>query len=170
MNIILLKNKDSIIKQIISILLLLITSYSYSQGLNSKTIPLSNFIKRMYFATPFEGVKVIDDYDHQYFISVVSLEKAKYNNSSTMNRVAQVKAQSQANRFFNGSVASTDLVIKTTEQKSNDSTSTVIETLETIKESSLGFTRGLELLINFDDSDLKRMVFIYYREIKDGEK
>ena len=157
-------------KQIISILLLLITSYSYSQGLNSETISLSNFLKRMYFATPFEGVKVIDDYEHQYFISVVSLEKAKYNNASTMNRVAQVKAQSQANRFFNGTVTSTDLVIKTTEKKSNDSTSTVIETLETIKESSMGFTSGLELLANFDDSNIKRMVFIYYREIIDGKK
>lgn len=157
-------------KQIISILLLLITSYSYSQGLNSETISLSNFLKRMYFTIPFEGVKVIDDYEHQYFISVVSLEKAKYNNASIMNRVAQVKAQSQANIFFNGTITSTDLVIKTTEKKGNDSTSTIIETLETIKESSLGFTRGLELLINFDDSNIKRMVFIYYREIIDGKK
>jgi hypothetical protein len=32
----------------------------------------------MYNSAPFEGVKVIDDYDHQYFISVLSLEKGKY--------------------------------------------------------------------------------------------
>lgn len=54
----------------------------------------------MYNAKPFEGVKVIDDYDHQYFISVISLETDKYSNPSIMNRVAQVKSQSQANVFL----------------------------------------------------------------------
>ena len=117
-------------------------------------------------ADPFEGIKVIDDYDHQYFMSVISLETSKYTNPSTMNRVAQLKAQSQANVFFNGSSISSDLIIKTTDQKIENSNSTIVETIESIKENALGFSQGMELLINFDDLDGKRMVFIYYREIK----
>ncbi|MFZ4798732.1 MAG: hypothetical protein ACOYMA_14630 [Bacteroidia bacterium] len=138
----------------------------FGQGYNDSKTSLSNFIKRIYNTTPFEGVKVIDDYDHQYFISLVSLEKAKYTSPSIMNRVAQVKAQSQANTFFNGSTISSDLIIKTTEQKSKDTTNTIVETIETIKENASGFTQGLELLTNFDNVDGTRMVFIYFREIQ----
>ena len=119
----------------------------------------------MYTATPFEGVKIVDDYDHQYLISVISLEKAKYNDPSVMNRIAQVKAQSQANTFLNGAVISMDMVIKTTEKTAKDSTNTIVETIESIKQNSTGFTQGLELLTNFDNADSKRLVFIYMREI-----
>ncbi len=145
---------------------LLVSSFSYSQSINDDKISVTNFIKRMYNTAPFEGVKVIDDYDHQYFISVLSLEKGKYPNEAMMNRVAQVKGQSQANIFFNGSTISSDLVIKTTENKTaNKSTTTAVETIESIKENALGFVKSIELLTNFDNSDGKRMVFIYYKEI-----
>lgn len=139
---------------------------SFAQSFNDDKTSFVNFIKRMYNSSPFEGVKAVDDYDRQYFISVVSLEKAKYTSPSIMNRVAQTKAQSQANTFFNGSTISSDFVIKTSETKSKDSTHSVVETVESIKENSLGFVKGMELLSNFDTDEGKRMVFIYYRELK----
>lgn len=145
--------------------LLLIAFSSYSQSINDDKTSVTNFIKRMYNSTPFEGVKVIDDYDHQYFISVLSLEKGKYPNEAMMNRVAQVKGQSQANIFFNGSTISSDLVIKTTENKSTDKPSSAVETIESIKENAMGFVKSMELLTNFDNPDGKRMVFIFYKEI-----
>jgi hypothetical protein len=121
----------------------------------------------MYNAAPFEGVKVIDDYDHQYFISVLSLEKGKYPNEAMMNRVAQVKGQSQANIFFNGSTISSDLVIKTTENKTADKpNASSVETIESIKENSMGFVKSMELLTNFYNTDGKRIVFIFYKEMK----
>jgi len=138
----------------------------YSQSFNEDKTAFSNFIKRMYTATPFEGVKIVDDYDHQYLISVISVEKAKYTDPSILNRVAQVKAQSQANTFLNGASISMEMIIKTTDQTSKDSTSTIVETIESIKQNSTGFTQGLELLCNFDNADNKRAVFIYFREIK----
>lgn len=148
-------------------LLLLSVFSSYSQSINDDKTSLTNFIKRMYNSAPFEGVKVIDDYDHQYFISVLSLEKGKHPNDSMMNRVAQVKGQSQANIFFNGSTISSDLVIKTTENKLTDkTTTTAVETIESIKENAMGFVKSMELLTNFDNSDGKRMVFIFYKELK----
>ena len=148
------------------VLLLFIALSSYSQSINDDKTSLTNFIKRMYNSAPFEGVKVIDDYDHQYFISVLSLEKGKYPNEPMMNRVAQVKGQSQANIFFNGSTISSDLVIKTTENKSTDKPSTAVETIESIKENAMGFVKSMELHTNFDNADGKRMVFIFYKEMK----
>ena len=152
--------------KIVAIILLLSINVTFSQSINDDKTSLTNFIKRMYNAAPFEGVKVIDDYDHQYFISVLSLEKAKYTNEAMMNRVAQVKGQSQANIFFNGSTISSDLVIKTTENKSTDKPATsAVETIESIKENAMGFVKSMELLTNFDNPDGKRMVFIFYKEM-----
>jgi len=155
-------------------LLLILLSVSFQsifcQGFNDDKIALSNFIKRMYNSAPFEGVKVLDDYDHQYFISVLSLEKAKYTSQNTMNRVAQVKAQQQANAFFNGSIISSDLVIKTTETNDSTTTKSTVEMIESIRANSVGFVQGMELLTNFDTEEGKRMVFIYYREMKEEKK
>jgi hypothetical protein len=150
----------------VTFFLLLIAFSSYSQSINDDKTSVTNFIKRMYNSAPFEGVKVIDDYDHQYFISVLSLEKGKFLNESTMNRVAQLKGQSQANIFFNGSTISSDLVIKTTEDKSTDKPSTAVETIESIKENAMGFVKAMELLTNFEIEDGKRILFIYFKELK----
>lgn len=153
-----------------SMAIILITQNLFCQSFYEDKTSLSNFIKRMYNSAPFEGVKVIDDYDHQYFISLISLEKAKYTSPSTMNRVAQVKAQQQANNFFNGTTISTDLVIKTTETKDSTSTKSTVEMIESIRENSIGFVQGMELITNFDTEEGKRMVFIYYREMKADKK
>ena len=138
-----------------------------AQSFNDDKTAFTNFLKRMYKASPFEGIKIVDDYDHQYLLSVISLDKEKYSNPSMMNRVAQVKAQSQANTFLNGANISMDMVIKTTEKSSGESTNTIVESIESIKQNSRGFTQGLELLANFDNEKSKRMVFMYYREIKE---
>jgi len=154
--------------QFISFLFFLVITFnSKAQSYNEDKTAMTNFIKRMYNSTPFEGVKVIEGYDEKYFISIISLEKAKYTSESTMMRVAQVKAQSQANTFFNGSTISSDFIIKTTEEKQKDSanTKTTLETIETIRENSIGFVKAMELLTNFDIEDGKRMVFIYYKEL-----
>lgn len=138
---------------------------TFSQSFNDDKITFGNFLKRMFAATPFEGVKIVDDYNQSYLVSVITLDKSKYASMSVMNRVAQVKAQSQANTFINGSSISSDLIIKTSEKKSNNSVESITETFESIKENSYGFTRGLELLTNFDNQDGTRMVFIYFRAL-----
>ena len=120
----------------------------------------------MYNANPFEASKVIDDVDGKYFITILSLEKAKYTSQSTMNRVAQVKAQSQANTFFNGSTVSSEMIIKTIETKSNDDNNSTVEAIETIKENAIGFVNSLELLTNFDIEEGKRMLVIFFKEIE----
>ena len=154
-------------KKLLLLLTLAFTLTANAQSFNDDKTAFTNFLKRMYTATPFEGVKIVDDYDHQYLLSVISLEKAKYTDPSVMNRVAQVKAQSQANTFLNGATISMDMVITTKETKdSTNNVTTLVETVESIKQNSMGFTQGLEMLTNFDNADSKRMVFMYYREIK----
>jgi len=151
------------------LIMLLFSQLILAQDFNEEKTTLTNFLKRMYNSSPFEGVKVVEDYDKSYFISVVSLDKAKYPNTSTMTRVAQVKARQQASAFFNGSTISSDLVIRTTETKTKDSTTTVTEMIESIKENSVGFVQGMELLSNFLIEEDKRMVFIYFRLLEKQE-
>ena len=154
-------------KNLLYFLVILVSIKSYGQGFSDEKVSLTNFIKRMYTSKPFEGVKIVDDYDHQYLISVISLEKVKYTSESIMNRVAQVKAQSQASTFLNGATISMDMVITTKETKdSTNNVKTIVETVEQIKQNSVGFSQGLELLTNFDNTDSIRMVYIYIREMK----
>jgi hypothetical protein len=154
-------------KNLLYFLVILVSIKSYGQGFSDEKVSLTNFIKRMYTAKPFEGVKILDDYEHKYLISVISLEKAKYTSESIMNRVAQVKAQSQASTFLNGATISMGMIITTKEIKdSSNNVRTVVETVEQIKQNSVGFSQGLELLSNFDNADNLRMIFIYIREIK----
>jgi len=154
-------------EQIILFIVLIQSTITLGQSFNEDKTAFSNFLKRMYSLTPFEGVKIIDDYDHQYLVSVISLEKGRYSNEATINRVAQVKAQSQANTFLNGASISMDMIITTKEFKdSANNLKTIIESVEQIKQKSMGFSQGLELLTNFDNSDELRMVFIYAREMK----
>lgn len=159
--------KINLKKSFIFLITFILSHFVNAQSFNEDKTAFANFIKRMYTASAFEGVKLVDDYNHQYLISVLSLEKAKYaGNPSVMDRIAQVKAQSQANTFLNGATISSDLIIMTTEKKSKDSTSVLVETIESIKQNAMGFTRGLELLTNFDNSDGTRKVFVFMRELK----
>jgi cytidylate kinase len=112
----------------------------------------------MYENAPFDGVKVVEDYDHTYLMSVVTLDKAKYPSESVSSRVASVKAMSQASEFFNGSNITKDMVIRTENQSNGMSDVTYIEK---IREKSVGYVRALEQLTNFQRQDgLTVFIFI----------
>ena len=154
-------------KYLLFLSLIIFSFPSFSQSINDEKVSLANFIKRMYSSTSFDGVKIMDDYQHQYLVSIVSLEKSKYTNESIMHRVAQVKAHSQANTFLNGECISMEMVIKTKEiRDSLNNIKTIIETVENIKQNSIGFTQGLELLTNFDSIGNLQIVYVYVRELK----
>jgi hypothetical protein len=140
-------------KYIFTIVTILLFSSVFSQSFNEDKTAFTNYVKRMYASAPFDGVKIIEDYDHQYLVSV-------------MNRVAQVKAQSQVNTYLNGASIDMNTIIRTTETTENNQTKSVTESIEQIKQNSTGFSQGLELLTNFENSDSKKMVYVYMREIK----
>lgn len=134
----------------------------YAQSYNANNINLANFVQRMYNNAPFQGVRLLEDYNNKYLLSVIVLNPAKYgNNESTMNRVASVKAMSEASRFFNGSKITSDLIITTREDSSYCATT---EILEKINEQSIGYISSLSQLINFLDANNKR-VFVYYKQL-----
>jgi hypothetical protein len=153
-------------KYIFTIVTILLVRSVFSQSFNEDKTAFTNYVKRMYASSPFDGVKIIEDYDHQYLVSVIGIDKAKYSDPSVMNRVAQVKAQSQVNTYLNGASIDMNTIIRTTETTENNQTKSVTESIEQIKQNSTGFSQGLELLTNFENSDSKKMVYVYMREIK----
>ena len=132
-----------------------------AQGYNYGKTALTNFLIRMYRNAPFEGVRVVSDYDHSYLLSALTLDPTKYSDESKMNRVASVKAMSQANKFFNGSVITDDMIMKVVPEPQQDSQ----KVIELINENSLGYVQALELLTTFPD-DNDRQVFMFYKLIQ----
>ena len=122
----------------------------FSQSYNQDKVALTNFLIRMYENTPFEGVKAVNDYDNAYLMSVVKLDKGKYKSESALNRVASVKAMSQASQFFHGSNITEELIIKTTDKADGTSDSEIIEN---IRQNSVGYVKQLEQLTNFPTPD-----------------
>lgn len=133
-----------------------------AQSYNQEKTALTNFLTRLYENAPFEGVKAVEDYDNAYLMSVVKLDKSKYPSESALNRVASVKAMSQASRFFNGSNVTSDMIIRTTDK--SDGTSDT-EIIENIRENSVGYVKSLEHLTNFTDCNGQH-VFIFITPIK----
>lgn len=134
---------------------------SHAQGFNGDKIAFTNFVSRMYDNSPFEGVKIIEDYDDTYLISVVALSAKNYPSESTMTRVAEVKSRAQASRYLNGADITLDMIVTTREDgKGNVST----EMIEKIHEGSFGYVDVLELLtiINTEDNS----IFVYSTKLK----
>lgn len=136
---------------------LLYTIGLHAQSYNSDRVAFTNFLVRMYTHAPFEGVRVVNDYNNAYLISVLALDKAKYKTEAILNRVASVKAMAQASRYLNGSTISQDIIIHTTEKKDGTSDTDIIEN---IRENSVGYVKALEQLTNFKRED-GMQVFIF---------
>ena len=149
-------------KILIDIFFLFVALGANAQGYNSDKVAFTNFLVRMYNDAPFEGVRVVDDYDRAYLLSVLALDKEKYKTDAIINRVASVKAMAQASRYFNDSNITQDLIIHTSEKAdgSNDT-----EIIENIRENSVGYVKQLEQLTNFTRED-GLQVFIFIKELE----
>lgn len=148
-----------------SVLLILfigMTTNIFAQGYDQERIQLANFIERMYNNAPFDGCRIVNDYDNSYLLSIVALDKSKYKTPQIMNRVADVKSQRNAGEFFNGSQSYTEMTIKTPKGEEHESDMT--EVYELIRTNSIGYVRQMQLLTSFEDST-GMMVFVYYKRI-----
>ncbi len=152
-------------KRLLTILLfaVCVTITSFAQSYNQEQIALQNFLVRMYNNQPFEGVKVVSDYDNNYLLSVVLVKKSS--SESVMNRLAQVKSNRQVSQFLSGMVTTeSQTVIKTTENTKTGKT--FEEITDIIREHSLGYTRQLEVLTTFDKDDTSK-VYMFYRKVEE---
>jgi len=139
----------------------------YSQSFDEDKTSLTNFVTRMYKAKPFEGVKIVEDYDNKYLLSVLSLENGKYPNESVQTRIATVKAQSQTSTFLNGSNIQMDMIMTTNETETSDGVKeTTVQMIEKIKENASGFVKQMEQLANFDINDSERKLFVFYKKLE----
>ena len=133
-----------------------------AQGYDQERIQLAKFIERMYNNAPFEGCRIVDDYDNSYLLSVVALDKSKYKTAQIMNRVAEVKSQRNAGEFFNGSQSYTSMTIKT--PKGEEYNSDMTEVYELIRVNSVGYVRHMQLLTSFEDVTGVN-VYVYYTRV-----
>lgn len=139
----------------------------HSQSINTEKTAFINFLKRQYEQEKYEGIKLIEDYDKTYIISILSLSNKTYPSSNIMFRVAKVKATQQIGAYIDGTQISSDLLIRSIESED----SIKVEKVEIIREHSNSFTQNVELLTHFSKKDrTDEVVFIYghYCPIKVG--
>ena len=151
-------------KILLSILLCCIANVVYAQSFDQERIALAKFIERMYNSSPFEGCRIVDDYDNSYLLSVVELDKSKYKTSSVMNRIAQVKSQRNAGEFFNGTQSYSEITIRTPKSEEKGGSKEMTETYEIIRTNSTGFVQQMALLTQFE-SGSGTMVFVYFKKV-----
>lgn len=145
-------------------LLFLITgTMVFAQSYNQEQTALKNFLVRMYKAQPFEGVKVVSDYNNNYLLSVVLIKKSA--SESSMNRIAQVKSSRQVSQYLSGVIAvNSETIIRTTEDVENGKT--IEEITDIIKENSIGFTKAMEVLTSFDKNENERC-YMFFRRVEE---
>ena len=151
-------------KILLSMMLCCISSIMYAQSFDQERLALAKFIERMYNNSPFEGCRIVDDYDNSYLLSVVELDKSKYKTSSVMNRIAQVKSQRNAGEFFNGTQSYSEITIRTPKSEEKGGSKEMAETYEVIRTNSTGFVQQMALLTNFESNE-GMSVFVYYKRV-----
>ena len=135
----------------------------YAQSYDQERTALKNFLVRMYKAEPFEGVKVVSDYDNNYLLSVVLVKNSA--SESATNRIAKVKSQRQVSQYLGGLVqVSSETIIRTTEKVKEEKS--VEEITDIIKENSIGFTKAMEVLTVIDTPN-KQKCYMFYRKAEE---
>lgn len=135
---------------------------AFSQSYNQEQTALKNFLVRMYKSAPFEGVKVVSDYENDYLLSVVTLKKSANTSESTTNRIAQVKNSRQVSQYINGITFIDSQTIIYTNPKQNEE-KPIEEMTDMIKENSIGFTKSMEILTVI--SDEQKLCYMFIKKI-----
>ena len=137
---------------------------TFSQSYNQEKVALTNFLVRMYRAEPFEGVKVVSDYDNNYLLSVV-LVANNGQSEIARNRIAQVKSQRQISQYLGGLVqVSSETIIRTTEKVKEEKS--VEEITDIIKENSIGFTKAKDVLTVIATPNTHK-IYMFYRKAEE---
>ena len=134
-----------------------------AQSYDQDRMALKHFLVRMYKADPFEGVKVVSDYENNYLLSVVLVKNSA--SESAINRIAQVKSQRQVSQYIGGLVqVNSETIIRTTEKVKEEMT--IEEVTDIIRENSIGFTKAMEVLAVIDAGNNQKC-YMFYRKIEE---
>lgn len=151
-------------KKLFVLFFLLSLSFSANcQSYNSEKVEFTNFVKRMYEKEPFEGLRVVTDYDNAYMIVAIVIDTKSYPESQQY-RLASVKAMSEANRYINGSLIKSEFIYEMKHVKAGKKASLHETIIENIYENSMGYTNSLELLTNIDLINSRR-AYIFCKKL-----
>lgn len=151
-------------KKLLSItIIIMITAPLFAQSYNEEKTALTNFLVRMYNNAPFEGVKVVSDYENNYLLSVVLVKKGS-STASALDRIAQVKSARQVSQYL-GALTRVDseTIICMTEKPITGEA--VNEITDIIKENSIGYAKSMEVLKAFDVNNGVERCYMFYRNI-----
>lgn len=141
---------------------------SFAQNYNQEQTTLRNFLVRMYQASPFEGVKVVSDYENDYLFSVVLVDKSS-GSEIKMNRIAQVKNSRQVSQFLKGLISFKSQTIIPIAKNVKENR-TVEEVIDIIQESSIGYTQSMEILTKINNKDDNNMSYLFIKKINKNKQ
>ena len=121
---------------------------------------LEEFITEIIKKKSIDGARIISSPNNKYIVSTITLENAKYSSPEIRDKAAFMKAKQLVNTMVNGSTLTSDQIIRTDE---NDSR-TEINSTEIVKEHSMGFIQGLELLFG-KEINQNKTTYVYYSKI-----
>ena len=121
---------------------------------------LEEFITDIIKKKSIDGARIISAPANKYIVSTITLENAKYTSPEMRDKAAFMKAKQLVNTLVNGSTITSDQIIRTDE---NDKSTEVTNT-EIIREQSMGFIQGLELLFAKEITQNKT-TYVYYSKI-----
>lgn len=149
---------------------LLIAAPLFAQSYNEEKTALTNFLVRMYNSAPFEGIKVVSDYENNYLLSVVLVKKGS-SSASALDRIAQVKSARQVSQYL-GALTQVDSKTIISMKEDPVTGEAINEITDIIKENSIGYAKSMEVLKAFDVNDGVERCYMFYRnilEMKDSE-
>lgn len=151
-------------KTCLAMLLLFACVMGRAQSFNQEQTALKNFLVRMYKAEPFEGVQVVQDYEHYYLVSAVVLARNENVPVQSLNRAAQVKSQRQVAQYMGAyTKTSSQTIIKMRDDIKTGAT--VADVVDVINEMSVGNTLALQTLGTIEDAENGNIVYIFYRRL-----
>ena len=148
---------------IVLLMVMTITSQLFAQSYDQERVALRNFLVRMYKVNPFEGVKIVSDYENYYVLSAVLVKIGT--SESTTNRIAQVKSQRQVSQYLNGIITiESETIVRTTQNAKEEKT--IEEITDVIREHSIGFTKAMEALATIDVSNNQKC-YMFFRKVEE---
>jgi hypothetical protein len=121
---------------------------------------LSHFMTDLLKKKNVDGSKIISAPNNKFVVVSISLENSKYVSTEMRDKTAFMKAKQMINSTLNGSTITSDQIIRTDETDSR----TEIKNTEIVKEHSMGFIQGLELLFS-NELTSNKTTYVYYSKL-----
>lgn len=115
------------------------------------------------YSLPFDGCRLVDDYDHCYLVSIVVIGETQNNGEMSMSNVAKATALRKASQFFRGSLTRNSVITTPRVEEYGISAMRNIS-LETIKMYSEQYVNQMTLLTSFEN-EYKAKVYVFYKMI-----